>query len=436
MERVKGLGPLGDGARVLIVGGGPGGAVCALALLRGARARNRRIEVVILTPTQARARCQSVGVLSPPFQRVLREQLDVVLPSELLKSPVAAYALHGDSGCLRFPLDDEGAEGTFASPRADLDAFLLNAAEAAGAQVVQTRVEDSEFRCGQVAVQSEAGWFAGDVLVGAFGLEPTLGLSLARRVGYTPPPHLESVVVNVYPTRGTTAHVLVENTVHAFLPKLNSLEFGALIPRVDHVSVVVAGARVDNAASEAFLALPAVRDLVGTEYVTAEHVRGTFPNGLAQHAYADRFVCIGDSAGLVRPFKGKGIYAACLTGIRAARSMLDLGISRDAFRAYIADCHDLVLDVQFGRLVRLLALLLAKRLSLDPVLARAQTDESLRRALFLAVSGHGSSRDIVWLGARPKTALGLLGVSARYAWFQDKPAVRARIDAVKPRVAA
>ncbi len=417
VERVKGLGPLADGARVLIVGGGPGGAICAMALLRGARAKNRRIEVVILTPTPSPSRCQSVGVLSPPLQQVLREQVDVVLPPELLQRRITAYALHGDSGCLRFPLgDDDGVEGTFASPRPELDAFLLNAAQATGAQVVRTRVQDADFGAEQVSVQSDAGWCDGDVLVGAFGLEPTLGLALARRVGYAPPPHLEAVVSSIDPGPGATARVLLEDTVHAFLPRLDSLEFGALIPRGDHVSVVVAGSHVEDAASEAFLALPAVRSVMGGRYETVEYVRGTFPNGLAEHACSDRFVCVGDTAGLVRPFKGKGIYAASLTGIRAARTMLDLGISREAFAAYTAGCRDLVLDVRYGRVIRILALVLAKRLSLDPVLARAHEDGVLERALFLAVSGHGSSRDIFWLGARPRTAAGLLSASIRYAW--------------------
>jgi hypothetical protein len=96
--------------------------------------------------------------------------------------------------------------------------------------------------------------------------------------------------------------------------------------------------------------------------------------------------------------------------------MLEIGISREAFANYTAQCHDLVLDVRYGCLVRALALVLAKHLSFDPVLARAGVDACLRRALFLAVSGHGSSREIFWLGARPRTAAGLVGVSARYAW--------------------
>jgi flavin-dependent dehydrogenase len=221
------------------------------------------------------------------------------------------------------------------------------------------------------------------------------------------PPRLEAVVANVSPHAEKPMPLLLHDTVHAFLPTDKRFEFGALIPNVSHATVVVAGLHVGDGALEAFLNHPAARGLLGERARTGDQFRATFPNGLAQHAYGDRFVTIGDAAGLVRPFKGKGIYAAAITGLRAARTMLEVGISRQAFGHYRAECQDLVTDVQYGRLVRRLALLLAKGFSFDPVLARARQDPGLRRALFLAVSGHGTSREIFWLGARPRTALGL-----------------------------
>jgi flavin-dependent dehydrogenase len=416
VERVTGLGPLGDGARVAIAGGGPGGAVCALALLRGARARGIRIEVSILTPRRSHPHGQPVGVLSPPLQRVLREQVGVELRSEILERRIAAYALHGDAACLDLPLDDDGGESTFASPRAELDALLLEAAEAAGAQVLQTPARDVEFGSDELRIYSDAGCMSADALVGAFGLEPGLGMALAKRVGYVAPPHLEALVINAWPCTGKGMPVLREDTVHAFLPRLDCMEFGALIPNTEHVAIVVAGLHVRDASLADFLSLSAVRALLGSDYTRSDPVRAIFPNGLAGHAYADRFITVGDAAGLVRPFKGKGIYAATITGIRAATTMLEFGVSRDAFSRYLASCRDLVLDVHYGRLIRVLALVLAKRLSFDTVLSRAQHDAFLRQSLFLAVSGHGNSREIFWLAARPRTAAGLLADSAQYVW--------------------
>jgi flavin-dependent dehydrogenase len=402
---------LGDNARVVIVGGGPGGAACALALLRGSRARSQHLSVRLLSQERTGAQnAQHVGVLSPPLQQVLRERLGVELPEHLLQRRLSAYALHGEAQCLALPLPPYEREGTFAANRADFDAFLLQTAEAAGAEVIHSRARDVEVDRDGVTVSCSEGDMCGDVLVGAFGLEPTVANALHRTVGYVAPPHLQAVVATLKSAGERAMPVLLDDTVHAFLPKLNALEFGALIPNANDVSVVVAGQRVSDGALDAFLAIPRVGDLLGRYSLAPERFRARFPNGLARNAYADRFVTIGDAAGLVRPFKGKGIHAAVMTGIRAANTMLEAGISREAFARYDAECWDLQMDVRYGCLIRNIALFLAKRLAFDPVLTRARGDPRLWRALFLAVSGHGNSREIFWLAAQPGTAAGLVRV--------------------------
>ena len=39
---------------------------------------------------------------------------------------------------------------------------------------------------------------------------------------------------------------------------------------------------------------------------TLDYHRGCFPVKPAKHLFGDRYVTIGDAAGLIRPFKGKG----------------------------------------------------------------------------------------------------------------------------------
>ena len=48
----SGLGPLGDGGRVVVVGGGPAGVATAIALKQGARALGRDIQVVVVEGKQ------------------------------------------------------------------------------------------------------------------------------------------------------------------------------------------------------------------------------------------------------------------------------------------------------------------------------------------------------------------------------------------------
>ena len=60
------------------------------------------------------------------------------------------------------------------------------------------------------------------------------------------------------------------------------------------------------------------------------YFKGRFPRSLAHNYYGDRYVMIGDAAGLVRAFKGKGVTTAVMTGIRAAETILNHGISHQA----------------------------------------------------------------------------------------------------------
>jgi hypothetical protein len=123
--------------------------------------------------------------------------------------------------------------------------------------------------------------------------------------------------------------------------------------------------------------------------------KGRFPCGLARHFSGDRFVLVGDAAGLVRAFKGKGITSAIQTAIRAARTICRTGISGRAFRGYHAANADILGDLPYGQGMRHLTVLASRLGLMDPVLQAAEADEGLRRALFDAVSAHRPYRDVI-----------------------------------------
>jgi flavin-dependent dehydrogenase len=58
---------------------------------------------------------------------------------------------------------------------------------------------------------------------------------------------------------------------------------------------------------------------------------------------------VGDAAGLVRAFKGKGVTSAIQTGVRAAETILHHGISAAAFQSYRAANRDILADLPYGR---------------------------------------------------------------------------------------
>jgi flavin-dependent dehydrogenase len=139
------------------------------------------------------------------------------------------------------------------------------------------------------------------------------------------------------------------------------------------------------------------------------YFKGRFPISLARHTCGARYIIVGDAAGLVRPFKGKGVNAACISGVAAARTMLTQGISKDALQTSFASDARLqaILDDMFhGSLVRRLAILGARYGFLDDVIDLARQEPLLRRALFDSVSALQPYREIVRT-LRPSLALKL-----------------------------
>jgi flavin-dependent dehydrogenase len=137
--------------------------------------------------------------------------------------------------------------------------------------------------------------------------------------------------------------------------------------------------------------------------------KGRFPRSLARNYYGDRYVMVGDAAGLVRAFKGKGVTSAVQTGIRAAETILQVGISHYAFAThYEALNQDITGDLGFGRAVRLMVLLAARFGLLDPVVRAARHEPGVREALYGAVSAHQPYRQVLYRILNPHALAAVL----------------------------
>jgi flavin-dependent dehydrogenase len=181
------------------------------------------------------------------------------------------------------------------------------------------------------------------------------------------------------------------NCIHAFLPSSLPLEFGAITPKGDHLSINVAGEKVDAPTMDRFLRLPAVRAALPEAYRSVmpelTYFKGKFPTLPAKSPTGERYVMIGDAAGLNRPFKGKGINSAVITGIRAAEAIASHGLSKEAFKHYLKGCCDLTDDIPYGRMLRAVANRFSRYGLLDGVLEAAKREPALRQAMFNIVSG-------------------------------------------------
>ena len=392
--RESSLGPLQSGQRVIVIGGGPAGVGCAITLLLEGRRLGREAEVVIFEAKHFGEHYnQCLGVLSPPFIEILRDNLVATLPRGLVQREIRGYVLHASNA--EVVLDGNAVpERSHAVRRAELDRVLLARANRLGARLMMGRATDLEITAAGVTVYGESGTCSGDVVIGAFGTDPAIARAFSRATAYRPPRVLETVVTKVHPAGMAFIPKLLGDRIHVFLPSWPGAEFAAVVPKGNHVSVIVAGPRMSSADMQAFLATEHVKRLLPRGDV-ADCFKGTFPISPARGMYGDRYVTVGDAAGLVRPYKGKGINSALITGSLAARTMLQAGISRQAFSAFRAGSGDLIGDLWYGRAVRLMANFARRRLSFDALVDRARTDSDLRSVLFDIVSGHETYRNIV-----------------------------------------
>jgi flavin-dependent dehydrogenase len=395
-------GPLQDGSTVAIVGGGPGGIACALTLRRIARSRNLNIHIVLYegkTYTGVPHYNQCVGVLSPPIRDLLERELGIAFPDHLVQRIIRGYYLFAENESITL---DEKDEISYAVRRITFDEYLMQKARERGIEIRHSRVTDVEIQRDQVILYSETDSLRADVIVGAFGLDDGSIQLFERATEYRAPDFLYSIVTKIHP--GMEYMRTVGERIFAFLPPMSTIEFGAVTPKYNHITINIAGRNIDANAMDEFLRFPPVRRILppGTyNQKTLYYFKGKFPVSVARNFYGHRYVMIGDAAGLVRPFKGKGINSAILTGIWAAQTMMNEGISKAAFRAYEESCAQILNDLPYGHFMRRVAISLSTHGLMDFFVRFARQNRAMQRALFDSVSAHRYYRNILLDTLRP-----------------------------------
>lgn len=419
MASEAGLGPLGAGGHAVILGGGPAGVACALALQRLALGEGTRFQVTIVESKEfagERHHNQCAGVLSPPLARLLEDDLGIPFPGHLVRTVIAEYVLHAEQATLS--LRDPSVV-SHAVRRVQFDAYMLDQARERGISLVSARAVDLEFRANGVVVYTDARPIEADLVVGAFGMDEGAAAIFQRACGYRPPQALASVVTKYHP--GDQGMEAFGARIHAFLPRHKRIEFAGVTPKGNHLTINIAGRSVDTALMREFLRSAAMRrvlpnlDQAGAiDSNDLQCYKGRFPSSLAGKLFGDRYVMVGDSAGLVRAFKGKGITSAVQTGLRAAQTIVRAGISKQAFRQhYLRANEDLVGDIPYGRAMRLAVIVLANVGLFGPILAAGEREPRLREALFEAVSGDASYAQVWRKGLSPQSLRAMIRTTLR-----------------------
>ncbi|MCL4464534.1 MAG: NAD(P)/FAD-dependent oxidoreductase [Chloroflexi bacterium] len=409
------LGPLQSGQCVAIIGGGPAGTSCALALKRQSEALGRHVRVLLFEPKDFRLESNvCVGVLSPPFNHLLSD-LGLHLPPQMIQRRIGAYELHTDSADLILPERGQAEEQTVVVDRGNLDLFMLYSARGAGAEVIKEAVVDFRVdRDGVTVFGNQGTEVRCDVVVGAFGLT-RIGLStFEARTLYQRPGMMRSLLTDI-PLADELIEQHVGNNIHALLlGSQPSVEFAALTPKRGHVTVNVAGPNISPVELDVSIAHFQRLGLLPKALSPAPRYGNAFPASPAHNIYRDRAVTIGNTSGLLRPLKGKGINAGLLTGMRAAKTMLEVGISRRAFDSFYKSCYDITSDYYYGIFLRWLYRFSRSLGVLDPVIDLAHDEKTLNRCFYNMVSGEGSYRDVVWSLGRPLLWLRIAAAVVRH----------------------
>ena len=392
---------LGSGSRVSIIGGGPAGAGCAITLMRLARQQNIDLEVTIHEPKDFRSATvhkgeyiayddkrfnQCIGVLSPPIFDIVTRQLGIRFPDELVQKHILGYVLHGRRQMITL---DELYGSSYALRRITFDAYMMQQAVKQGVRLNQAEVVDIEKKGRHYTLVTTGGTAYADVVVGAFGVDQGAADIFERVFGYRRPEYMQTIVTKKHPAEGFLRNFGLR--IHVFLPPMAAVEFGAITPKFNHLTVNIAGRQVDEGTMLEFISLPQVAALLPNEYEEKGNERyypGCFPTGPAQNFIADRMVMVGDSSGMLRPFKGKGVNAAIISGMAAGCVMVHRGVGGMEFqRYYLPTFRQITEDIWYARTARWLTNMLSNTGGMDLVLNIAQQSPTLQRALTEAVAG-------------------------------------------------
>ncbi len=342
---------LADGSRVAVIGGGPAGTFFTYFLLRLAESVDLDLAVDIYEPRsfdyQGPAGCNHCGgIVSESLVQLLATE-GINLPPSIVQRGIESYVLHTDIGNVRIetPLKEKRIAAVFRGngPRVSeptgasgsFDGYLLGLAESTGAKLVRKLVSGVSWRDGRPQITTVDGATAPyDLLAVATGVN-SQALQLFRDVApqYQAPKTLKTFICEFKLGAGEIKRY-IGDSMHVFLLDIPRLEFAALIPKGEFLTLCILGHDIDNALIDAFFGAPEVKECF-PEGVVPSPVCHCFPRVNVEAAvqpYCDRIVWIGDS-GVARLFKD-GIGSAYRVAKAAAKTVVHHGVSTEDFRQY------------------------------------------------------------------------------------------------------
>lgn len=360
---------LGPGSPVAVIGGGPAGSFFSYFLQDMAQRVGIDLHVDIYESRDfsvpGPGGCNMCGgILSESLVQALGAE-GIGLPPTVVQRGIDSYVLHTEVGSVRIetPLHEMriGAVHRGCGPRGireikweGFDGYLQKLALSKGANLIRGRVDDISWKEGQPEVKVRDGSPRTYELLGvAIGVNsPALKLFEKLELGYHPPVVTRTSIRDYFLGEGEISRFL-GNSMHVFLLNIPRLEFAAIIPKGDYVTVCLLGEEIDSELVQSFLGSAEVKKTMPPGWSPDQFTCQCSPHINVQGAiqpFADRMVFIGD-CGVTRLYKD-GIGAAYRTAKAAATTAVFQGISAEDFRRYFwPACQAISTDNTIGKAI-------------------------------------------------------------------------------------
>ncbi len=360
---------LAGGSHIAVIGGGPAGSFFSYFVLDLAGRIGLDLNVDLYESrnyTQpGPAGCNHCGgIVSESLVQLLATE-GIDLPADIVQRAIDSYVVHLGVGSARIetPLAEKRIAAVYrgAGPRGvvdpkwgSFDGHLLRLAQDRGAYLIDQRVDSIEWVDEHPHVTTRKGVTrAYDLVVGATGINSNAAkLYDGLGIGYQRPPSTKTYICEI-PLGAATVEACLGNSMHVFLENIPRLEFAALIPKGDYITVCLLGEQIDKPLIESFLHSTSVRSCLPPDWELPEtrcHCSPAISVGPAIQAFHDRLVLIGD-CGATRLYKD-GIGSAYRTAKAAASTAVFHGIASTDFASHYEPVLDAIeADNRLGRWV-------------------------------------------------------------------------------------
>jgi flavin-dependent dehydrogenase len=358
-----------DGSRVAIIGGGPAGSFFSYFLLDLAKRADIDLEVDVYEAKDfskfGPMGCNYCGgIVSESLVQLMASE-GINIPPEVVQRGLGAYVFHTDVGSARIdtPTSEKriasmyrgaGPLGTKDVKWASFDGFLQELTVKSGVHIIHEWVSSISFdKTGRPVVKTRGGSSKTyDLIAMAVGVNSPLLKEIDKLdFGYHRPESTKTSISEFYMGQDLVIKYFGD-AMHIFLLDIPNLEFAALIPKGDFVTLALLGKQIDKSLFRSFLDQPEVKKCFPPDWdLSVHHPCQCFPFinvSSAIKPFADRVVLVGDCA--ASKLYKNGIGSAYETAKAAATTAILEGISSEHFRKYyLPVCKSIEGDNTLGR---------------------------------------------------------------------------------------